>query len=71
MNVATIEELVTLALQVFVQVFNLFNHPTNPVPVTVAPSISSTLQATPGMTDNHKTVVATAVAAAVASTPAK
>jgi hypothetical protein len=72
MSAADIEGLVTFGLQIFAQVFSLFKHPTTPAPVATAPAIISTLSATPGVTDAHKTVIVNAVnsaAAAASQTP--
>ena len=66
-SVVGIEELILFGLQVFSQVFALFNHSTAPVPVSAAPALITQLQATPGTTQEHHTVINAAVNAAVAA----
>lgn len=60
---AGIEALIFLGLQVFLQVFAAFNQQN--VPVSAAPAIISTLQATPGATTDHHAVISSAVNSAV------
>lgn len=69
-TVTLVTELVALFLQVFPVVFNLFNHPSTPVPASGAPAVTAALQATPGFTEAHKGVVANAVQAALQASPA-
>ena len=56
-----------LGLAAFAAVFAQFHHATAPVPTSAAPQIITTLQATPGLTDGHKAVIAAAVNAAAAT----
>lgn len=65
-SVQGIESLILFGLQVFTQIFSLFVHPTNPVPVAAAPALIQQIQATPGITPDHQAVAAAAVNAAVA-----
>ena len=67
MNPTQIEELIKFGFSIFSQVFALFKHPTNPVPVSAAPSITESIHATPGLSAEHKTVAAAAVTAAAKS----
>ena len=64
-SVLGVEQLIAFGVSIFTQVFSLFRHPTNPVPTSAAPAISTALQATPGLTAEHKAVIATNVAQAV------
>jgi hypothetical protein len=64
-SVPGIEALIAFGLQIVVSIFSLFQHPTTPIPVAAAPVLTAQLQATPGLTDAHKTVIANAVDAAV------
>lgn len=64
-NVQLVEELIALGLTVFEQIFSLFH--TQNVPITAAPALTAQLQATPGLTPDHKAVIATAVQQAVAA----
>ena len=64
-SVQGIESLILFGLQVFTQIFSLFVHPTNPVPVAAAPALIQQIQATPGITADHQAVAAAAVNAAV------
>lgn len=64
-SVTGIETLILFGLQVFSQIFSLFKHPINPVPVSAAPALIQQMQATPGITQDHQTVIKSAVDAAV------
>lgn len=64
-SVSGIEALILFGLQVFSQVFFLFNQQN--VPVTAAPHIIQQLNQTPGATQEHQTVVNAAVNAAIAA----
>jgi len=64
-SVTGIEALVVFALQVFTQIFSLFHH--QGVPTSVAPQIAAHLNSTPGMTEEHKAIVQSAVSTAVAA----
>ena len=66
-SVSGIEALIVFGLQIFAQIFALFRHPTQPVPVSAAPQLINALQATPGLTADHQAVIATQVNAAVAA----
>ena len=64
MSASDIEGLIAFGFSIFSQTFSLFKHPTTPVPTSAAPEIVQTLSATPGLTDDHKAVIASAVTAA-------
>lgn len=68
MNITEIQELIQLGLQVFETVWGLFH---KSVPTTAAQHITTTLQSAPGLSDTHKTVIASAVNAAAEATNAQ
>lgn len=63
-SVYGIEALVAFGVQIFAQIYTLFAHPTNPVPPSAAPVLAAQLQATPGLTEEHKAVIANMAQAA-------
>lgn len=66
-SISGIESLVMFGAQIFGQIFSLFHHPTAPVPVSAAPQMIATLNATPGTTPDHQTIIAAAVNAAAST----
>ena len=67
-SVGGIEALILFGLQVFAQVYNLFDHSTLPiVPTSAAPQVIATLHATPGLTEEHKAIITSAVTDAAAA----
>lgn len=58
-SVTGIESLVLFGLQVFISVFTAFRNQN--IPTSVSPQIIATMQATPGNTPEHNTVIAAAV----------
>src|SRR5690242_19264414 len=62
-TITEIQALVQLALSVFTSVWGLFHHPSPPATLPSPSSLTTALQATPGLTEDHKTVIATMVAA--------
>jgi len=66
---ATVESLSLFFVQLFVQLFPLFHHPTAPAPASAAPALSAAINATPGLTVSHQQVVTNAVNAAAATAP--
>jgi hypothetical protein len=61
-NPTTIETLIQLGLSIFSQVFSLFHK--GGVPTSAAPAVAAHLNATPGMTADHVSVVNSAVTSA-------
>jgi hypothetical protein len=64
-SVAGIEGLATFGLQIFLSIFGALRHKTTPLPTAAVPAVTAMLQATPGVTADHQTVIATAAAKAL------
>ena len=65
-KIASIEELATFGLTMFLQIFNLFH--SKSLPTSAASNITSMLSATPGITAEHTQVINSAMQAAVNAT---
>jgi hypothetical protein len=75
MNPSSILALVQFGVQVFTEIWTLFNpgaaasHAA--LPTTQAPALTAHLTATPGLTDDHKAVITSAVNTAASATAQK